>query len=88
MNADVEVHFRSLPSGHGHYKIFCEATFEDQKKEFVKTTDDMPWIDSLHEFKHENNPSWEEETDFYLEKFGDYFEMECINEWIEELKWK
>ena len=82
---EVEVYFNSLPSGHGHYKITCTASFEGYKKDFVKTTNDMPWIDSLSEFKYENDPSFDDLTEFYFEKFGDYFEMYYINDWVQEV---
>lgn len=81
---EVEVCFSKSFAGHGHYKILCEADFKGNKKTFSQTTNDMPWIDSLSEFKEENNPSWEEETDFYLDKFQWDFE-ERINDWVDEL---
>ncbi len=80
-NVNVELDFRSQPSGHGHYKIFCDVNFLNNKKTFTKTTDNMLWIDSLADLKSEN-PSWEAINEFYFEKFGDFFE-EQINEWID-----
>ena len=82
---EVEVYFNSLPSGHGHYKITCTASFDNNKKDFNITTSDMPWIDSLSEFKYENDPTFEELTEFYFEKFGDDFEMNYINDWVQEI---
>ena len=82
--ADVEVYFNSQFSGHGHYKILCYASYENNKKTFTQTTNDMPWIDSLSSFKEDNNPSFEQETQYYLDKFEWDFE-ERINEWIDEL---
>lgn len=80
---NVELTFRNLPSGHGHYKIFCDVSFNKNKKTFTKTTDDMPWIDSLSDFRYED-PTWEAINDFYFEKFGDFFE-EQINEWVDTI---
>ena len=81
-NVEVEVSFRNQFSGYGHYKIICDARFNGKSKEFKLTTNDMPWMDSLSDFKAEN-PTWEQEIEFYLEKFQDNFE-EMISEWVDE----
>jgi hypothetical protein len=79
---EVELSYSNGFSGYGHHNIFCEVYYKGKKKSFKITTSDMPWIDSLSEFRFEENPSLEQLNQFFHDKWFDYSFEERIADWI------
>lgn len=80
---DVYVSYDLQFSGYGHYKIVASVDYGSLSKKFSHVTNDMEWVDSYNDIKHE--AMYDELQQMLHDKAFDYIE-EAVLEWLYQLE--